>query len=166
MFQFPAKAANRHHPHSEITQPAMDSRSSDTASHDVNVGQDRLAHAKNFAAKLSDSRLREMAQAYRKRWTPAHRAEKAKIIQSIKPWKRSTGPKSGPKRKGAGFRKQALNATLRQHRWFLQSQQPRFGFRKSAAGLGITSTAALYLLLSVEGAEIWAFPDVTERNNR
>ena len=131
----------------------------------VNPDQDRLSNAKNFAAELSESRLREMAEAYRKRWTPEKRAEKAKRIQIIKPWTKAAGPKFGPHAKGAGFKKRAFVSALRQQNWFLRSLRAESGQWKSAMAMGITSSAALYLLMAVEGAEIWMFPRVTERNN-
>lgn len=49
---------------------------------------DRLAAAINFSHRLSETRLREMALAYKRRWTPAARAQKAALIQRHRPWNR------------------------------------------------------------------------------
>lgn len=78
---------------------------SGNASERLVVEQDRLAHAKKFANELSESRLREIAVAYRNRWTDTARAEKAKIIQSVKPWSHASGPKTEH-----GKARSALNA--------------------------------------------------------
>lgn len=156
----------RHCKRSEAIQP-IDSRDSVASRNDenINLDQDRLAQAIKFSNELSESRLREMAEAYRKRWTPARRIEKSQNIQKIKPWRNATGPKSGTRAKGAGLKRQAFKSTLRQHGWFLQSLQNKYGYGEGANALGITSTAALFLLMAVDGAPLWAFPRVTERNN-
>ena len=62
---------------------------------------DRLAHAKNFANELSDSRLREIKLS----WTAERRAEKATLIRRHQPWRKATGPKTE-----AGKARSSINA--------------------------------------------------------
>lgn len=131
----------------------------------VNIGHDRLAHAQKYAIELNESRLREISAAKEKRWTVDKRAGKAQKIHTVKPWAHSTGPKSGPHAKGAGFQKRAFKSAMRQQNWFLRSVRPDSGQRAIAKSLGIVSSAALCLLLAMGGAEIRAFRHVTDRNN-
>jgi hypothetical protein len=55
---------------------------------------DRLSHAIFYANELSDSRLQKIKAANDERWTPAKRSEKSKLIQLVRPWLSSTGPKT------------------------------------------------------------------------
>ncbi len=107
--------------------------------------RDRLSAAINFSQELSESRLREIARAYRRRWTPAARAEKARLIQRIKPWTRATGPK---------FRRRApldlaINRALREQAAFVRCVN--LGFYHAEAGRVILlKLAALLALLEWE----------------
>lgn len=71
----------------------------------VNIDPDRLAHAKNFANELRESRLREIKAIHDRRWTSEARAAKSLSIRSVKPWTLSSGPKTA-----AGKGRAALNA--------------------------------------------------------
>ena len=93
MIKSPTKPHPRHCEQSEAIQ-SPDCRAANAPR---NNAPDRLSAAKKFADQLSEVRLREMAQSYSKRWTPAARTRKRQIIQSVKPWLRSTGPKCGRK---------------------------------------------------------------------
>lgn len=66
---------------------------------------DRLAHAKNFADKLNESRLWKTKISYQKRWTMHRRAQKSVEIQITKPWRHATSPKTM-----AGKNRSRLNA--------------------------------------------------------
>ena len=129
---------------------------------EVNLDQDRLSHAKKFAAELSESRLREMAKTYRQRWTPAKRAEKAKIIHIVKPWMHATGPKSGKHAKGAGYADKAVKRALKEHRQFLNILRhlPYMTERDKKLVYRIGQAATLGLITAL--ALSWC---VTERNN-
>ncbi len=127
-----------------------------------NLGQDRLAHAKKFADQLSESRLREMTKSYRKRWTPAARARKRQIIQSVKPWLRSTGPKCGRKR--GPF--PAIAMALGYHQRYLRKMRLLLRLRR----LGAQSPELSALELDCErmghhATFLLALSLVTERNN-
>lgn len=145
------------------TQPMQSRQKLDCPDADtVDVGQDRLAHAKNFAAKLSDLRLREMAESYRKRWTQAARAKKAEIIQTVKTWTRATGPKSGPKAKDTGYAKVAIKQALRGHarfldrarRWAFMNEAQRRALMEDGHAVSLCLLTALAISLCV-----------TQRNN-
>ena len=55
---------------------------------------DRLAPLLKYANELTDSRLREIKARREARWTPTARALKLSKIRAIKPWEKSTGPKT------------------------------------------------------------------------
>lgn len=149
----------RHCEHSEAIQNLDCHIAADAPRNDE---EDRLVHAKNFAAKLSDSRLREMAKIYRNRWTPARRAEKAQLIQTIKPWTHATGPKSGPRRKGAGYAMHAMKRALRDHDRFLRFAAHWPNMTEKGRRLCFEAGEAATLGILTALAISWC---VTERNN-
>lgn len=102
---------------------------------------DRLSAAINFSNELSESRLREMARAYKRRWSVAKRAEKAKLIQKIKPWKQATGPKSN-RRDPLDL---AINRALREQAAFVRCVH--MGFYHAEAGRVIMLKLAALLAL-------------------
>ena len=165
MIKSPTKPHHRHCGKSEAIQ-ILDCN---VANGSYNDTPDRLSHAKNFADKLSESRLREMAKAYRRRWTPAARREKSVSIQDIKPWNHATGPKSGPRAKGAGLAMAAMNRALKDHSRFLRlvSRLPCMNEREKTHCYAIGQAATLGLVTSL--ALFWAesplILSVTKRNN-
>jgi hypothetical protein len=94
----------------------------------ANLDQDRLAHAKNFANELNESRLWKIKISYQKRWTKPKRAQKAVEIQTYRPWTKSSGPKTaagklrsgGNADQGGRARKPMLMALASQKR-FIQA---------------------------------------------
>ena len=61
---------------------------------DDNYADDRLSAAENFCDELNDSRLWKIKISYQKRWTHLRRTQQSVKIQCVKPWRRSTGPKT------------------------------------------------------------------------
>ncbi|HEU4838263.1 MAG TPA: HemK/PrmC family methyltransferase [Micavibrio sp.] len=89
-----------------------------------NPAADRLSHAKLFADELSNSRLRK-TKAF---WSPEKRAEKSRVIRLVRPWARSTGPKSEAGKLNSSLNGGTGRADLRRlHRWLrLQNAYRRY----------------------------------------
>jgi release factor glutamine methyltransferase len=89
-----------------------------------NPAADRLSHAKLFADELSNSRLRKTKTF----WTPEKRAEKARVIRLVRPWTRSTGPKSEAGKLNSSLNGGTGRADLRRlNRWLrLQDAYRRY----------------------------------------
>lgn len=143
-------------------------------SRDDNCEEDRLSAALNFSARLSDSRLREMARAYKRRWTPAARAEKAVLIQKHRPWNRR-------RREGAALLYHLVKKEMRAQAAWLRDVNRAVYTRIGAAPLtparlaglcedGRALTARLIVLLAalrvMKNPYIFqGVPIVTPRNN-
>ncbi len=67
--------------------------------------ENRLSAAFFYTNELKDSRLREIENRRQTRWNAPARAKKSREIKQIRPWLRSTGPKTA---RGKGI--SALNA--------------------------------------------------------
>lgn len=73
----------------------MDSADENTKQFNENAfvfPEDRWSHAKNFANELNESRLREMLECHKVRWSPERRARQAQRARDSRPWQHSTGP--------------------------------------------------------------------------
>lgn len=172
--RIPAKTGiHRDSPSSRLSpSPSLDSG---LRRNDEGGNIDRLSHAKNFANELSESRLREIAETYRRRWTPEARALKAKLIQSIKPWTQSTGPQTqrgkarsrlnGDKRKGRTLAMRIAVKALKVQSRFLtrlnraiRYKNPPESFMNDLMEEGRHATACLVLANALWLAERHATP--------